>query len=72
VGKDLAREVLLSEHFSLPAATEDVIDIMPMIGIKDKWRYAQDAGFLVTKHLTPNLKNYTKRVTEQVYLQTVS
>ncbi|KAG2184090.1 hypothetical protein INT44_009105, partial [Umbelopsis vinacea] len=65
VSRDHVREVMLSEDFSLLLATEDFFNVAHMMNIKQSDRYSGTLA-IVTKHLNPNLKHFTPRVTRQL------
>lgn len=65
MGRNLAREVMLNDNFSLTKAIEDFFNVAHMFDIKEKFRYT-GGPIIITKHLTPNLRNYTARVNKQV------
>jgi hypothetical protein len=67
VGKEHAREVFLNDEFSFKDAIADKFDATGMIGIHDKTKYDR-LNAIITRHLTPNLNVFNKRVNEQVRL----
>jgi len=56
---------MLNDNFSLTKAIEDFFNVADMFDIKEKFRYT-GGPVIITKHLTPNLRNYTARVNKQV------
>jgi hypothetical protein len=63
VGKENAREVFLNDGFSFTEAIADKFDVAGMFGIKDVEKY--NLGTIITRHLTPNLTVFNKRINEQ-------
>ncbi|KAG2173266.1 hypothetical protein INT43_004640 [Umbelopsis isabellina] len=67
VGKANAREVFLNDGFSFTKAIADKFDVAGMFGIQNVDDY--DLGPIITRHLTPNLTVYNKRINEQANLK---
>lgn len=54
----------MNEGFSFTKAIADKFDVAGMFGIENVDDY--DLGPIITRHLTPNLTVYNKRINEQV------
>ncbi|KAH8552678.1 cytochrome P450 [Umbelopsis sp. PMI_123] len=67
VGKENAREVFLNDDFSFTKAVADKFDATGMIGINNPEKFDR-LTTIITRHLTPNLNAFNKRVNEQVLL----
>jgi hypothetical protein len=65
VGKENAREVFLNDDFSFSKAVADKFDAAGMIGIYNPEKFDR-LTTIITRHLTPNLNAFNKRVNEQV------